>query len=343
MSHRKRFLLDSGGGFAILKTLEKNKKKQFIVEILCNEGQKSSEIEGEILERESLQSSIRRHFGLKAKGTISSTEQGMADLLWDLYQTYNKSLTHKMLYRWHKMLTGNDQRVSDIGKYRTHPDPMQIISGRYDQHRVFFEAPPSKKVHEEMTRFINWFNKSDDSQSVLVRAAIVHVYFESIHPFEDGNGRIGRALVEKALSQSLGQPIFIAISEGISKRKKKYYDALASTNRTLDIQKWLEYFAEVIIQAQEKSIALIQFLMAKSQLMKRLESHLNLRQKKILLRMFNEGLTGFSGGLSAENYIKITKASRATATRDLKDLINKGALYKTGDLKHTRYWINLKI
>lgn len=340
-SLEKNFLLMSGGGFAVLKTLEEEKKKQFIVEILCAEGINSSEIEGEILERESLQSSIRRHFGFIERGEISPKESGVGDLLWSMYSTYEQHLSHEMLFTWHKMLMDGNSRISDIGTYRTHDDPMQIVSGRLDQPRVCFEAPPSSRIHREMTQFIQWFNESLTQESALVRAAITHIYFEIIHPFEDGNGRIGRALVEKALSQSLGEPVLLAVSQGIIRRKKEYYEALASCNRTLEIQNWIQFFAGVIIDSQNETLSLIYFLIAKSNLMNQLKGVLNNRQEKVLLRIFAEGVKGFSGGLSAENYIKITKTSRATATRDLNDLVEKGALYKTGTLKHARYWLNI--
>ena len=340
----QKFLQGVGGSFAVLKHLEDKKKRQFIVEILCTEGLNSAEIEGEILQRESLQSSIQRHFGLSIDNKkIPSKEEGMGDLMWRVYDTYDQILTHEMLFEWHTLFMGNQFRVSDIGKYRTHKEPMQIISSRFDKQTVYFEAPPSKIINKEMNKFIKWFNDSRHKESILTRAAIAHVYFESIHPFEDGNGRIGRALVEKSLSQSLNQPTLIAVSEIITRRKKEYYAALAECNKTLNIAKWIKFFAEVIVQSQEKSLSLIHFLMAKSKLMNQLKGKINKRQEKVLLRIFTEGLTGFSGGLSAENYIAITKTSRATATRDLADLVEKGALYKTGQLRHSRYWLNINV
>lgn len=340
-SLEKTFFQGTGGAFAVLKHLDEEKKKKFIIEILCTEGLKSAEIEGEILERESLQSSIRRHFGLtNGNKTPFPKEQGMGDLMWKVYDTYDQTLTHEMLYEWHALLMTGEPTISDRG-YRTHKDPMQIVSGRYDRQRVYFEAPPSCDVYNEMAEFIKWFNDSRDKESVLARAAVAHVYFESIHPFEDGNGRIGRAIVEKSLSQSLGKPTLIAVSQVIARRKKEYYAALGACNKTLNIGKWLTFFAEVIVQSQKDSLCLVNFLMAKSKLMNGLTGKINARQEKALMRMFTEGIKGFSGGLSAENYIAITKTSRATATRDLADLVEKGALYKTGQLRYTRYWLNL--
>ncbi len=147
----KRFFQGAGGVFAILKHLDDEKKRRFIVDILCTEGLKSAEIEGAILERESLQSSIQRHFGLVAEnGKASPREQGMGELMWRMYDTYDATLTHEMLFEWHELLMNNDPRISDIGKYRTHKEPMQIVSGRYDKQTVYFEAPPSTSVSKEM-------------------------------------------------------------------------------------------------------------------------------------------------------------------------------------------------
>ena len=334
----KSFLQGAGGAFAVLKHLGDEKKRQFIVEILCVEGLNSAEIEGEILQRESLQFSIQRHFGFSIKNQkIPSKEQGMGDLMWDTYDTYDQVLTHEMLHNWHRLLMGKKSKLSDVGRYRTHTNPMQIISERLDKQTIYFEAPPSKDVRKKMDIFIKWFNESRNKESILARAAIAHVYFESIHPFEDGNGRIGRALVEKALSQSLKQPTLIAISQVVTQRKKEYYAALAACNKTLNVEKWVKYFAEVIVQSQDDSLRLINFLMAKSKLMSRFIGKINERQEKVLLRIFAEGLKGFSGGLSAKNYTAIAKTSTATATRDLADLVKRGAMYKTGQLRHTRY------
>jgi Fic family protein len=191
-----------------------------------------------------------------------------------------------------------------------------------------------------MKAFIAWFNSSYKKGSILERAAVAHLYFENIHPFEDGNGRIGRLLVEKILSQEIGRPVLIAVSRILERRKKEYYAELGKCNHTLEVQDWVNFFAQVIVQAQEESLELLHFLIQKSKLLISLIGKLNSRQEKALLRMFEEGVNGFKGGLSAENYIAITKASRATATRDLADMVEKGALVKTGELRHTRYWIN---
>lgn len=338
----KQFLLGVGSTIAYLKTIDANEYNRFMVEILSWEGAESSKIEGEILDRESLQSSIKHHFGINHnRKKESEKEARMAKLLCNVYETFEQPLTHEMLWEWHAMLFKDSSSIDDRGKYRTHDEPMQIVSNRYDSPKVFFEAPPSKRVFQEMTDFIDWFNSTNRPSSILGRAAIAHVYFESIHPFEDGNGRIGRVLSEKILSQAVGRPVLIAISKWLEKRKKEYYSELEKCNRTLEVQDWVEFFASIILQAHEESMRLLYFLIEKSKMMHALTGQINERQMKVLLRMFAEGPEGFTGGLSAENYIAITKTTRATATRDLTNLVEKGALLKSGTLRHTRYRLNL--
>lgn len=331
----RAFLMGVGSSFAYLKTVGEQEYHRFIVEILSVEGEESSRIEGEILDRESLQSSIRQHFGIHTPPKRGlDRESRMAQLLCDVYESFDKPLSHEMLWRWHSLLFQEEG-----GKYRSHEEPMQIVSNRYDSPHIYFEAPPSARVFEEMEAFINWFNSTDGS--ILGRAAICHLYFESIHPFEDGNGRIGRVIAEKMLSQCVRQPTLIAISKMLEKRKKEYYAELEKCNRTLEAQDWTQFFARVIVEAHEESMRLLYFIIEKSKMLNSLSGKINLRQTKVLLRMFAEGPAGFKGGLSAENYITIAKTTRATATRDLADLVEKGALVKTGELRHTRYRLNL--
>ena len=175
----------------------------------------------------------------------------------------------------------------------------------------------------------------------LTRAGIAHFYFECIHPFEDGNGRIGRALAEKALAQSLGEPTRIALSRAIIHRQAAYYQALESAGRSLDITAWLLWFADTVLAAQSWSERRLIRLIERTRMFDRLRGRLNPRQEKALLRLFREEPEGFEGGLSAENYRRITRASSSTATRDLADLVAKGALRRTGERRHTRYWLDL--
>jgi Fic family protein len=204
-----------------------------------------------------------------------------------------------------------------------------------------FEAPPSNKLPREMDGFIEWFNSTAPGGSrplpAVTRAGAAHLYFESIHPLEDGNGRIGRAIAEKSLAQSLGQPTLIVLAATILAQRARYYDALEAANKGTEITEWLAWFAGITLEAQRRTLELTEFLIEKTKLLDRLEGQLNDRQKKTLLRMFKEGPEGFKGGLSAGNYGTFTGASPATTTRDLVDLTEKGVLLRIGELRHARY------
>jgi Fic family protein len=243
------------------------------------------------------------------------------------------------------MLTAGRRDLKNVGAYRTHNETMQIISGPIGNPKIHFEAPPSAAMEKEMEGFVIWFNDTaphgDAAVPALTRAGIAHLYFATIHPFEDGNGRIARALAEKALSQAVGQPTLIALSQTIQKNRKSYYEALQHSNGDNEITAWLVYFADTTLQAQDATQCMIDFLIQKTKLYDRVKDQLNQRQEKALARIFREGVEGFKGGLSAENYISITGASRATATRDLQNLVEKGVVIRTGVLKSTRYHLNI--
>lgn len=341
-------LLHSAGIFVgILKHVDPLDQQELTVNFLSDEALKTSEIEGELLNRESLQSSIRRHFGLSTDGrrAIPPKEQGVAEMMLSLHHTWHAPLTGELLCDWHRMVMAGHWHIDEIGRYRSHGDPMQVVSGYAGREKVHFEAPPARVVPGEMERFISWFNQSapDGKRPLpaLIRASIAHLYFVCIHPFADGNGRIGRAVAEKALSQCLGGPTLIALSHQIQGERKRYYQALEANNRELHINNWIDYFSTTILAAQDYSRQCVEFLIEKSKLYGRLKGQLNPRQEKVITRLFRAGVEGFTGGLSAENYIRITGASRATATRDLHDLVEKQALYRTGRLKHTRYYLNI--
>lgn len=342
-----RFLRDSGMLLGATRHTHEQDKLGLIVELTCDEALKTSEIEGEFLNRDSVQSSIRKQFGLQAdKKNIPPAEKGIAEMLVDLHFNFSGPLTHKTLFAWHKMLLGGRKDLKDTGKYGTHKESMVVVSGPVGKQKIHFEAPPSKTVKKEMEQFVKWFNrtgpKGKEPLPSLTRAALAHLYFVSIHPFEDGNGRIGRALSEKALAQNLGQPTLIALSRTIEKGRKAYYKNLQSSNKNNKITDWVVYFSRTILEAQAYSQSLVDFLIEKTRFFDRMRGQLNKRQDKVITRMFKEGPEGFKGGLSAENYISISKTSRATATRDLQDLVKKGALNRIGELKSTRYFLNVK-
>ena len=340
----ERFLKGNGMFAGIVKHMGAPDQEQLVIEAISTEALTTSEIEGELLDRASVQSSIRKQFGLAAdKRRAGPAEQGVAEMMVDLYRSFAKPLADESLFGWHRMLTRGRRDLKDVGRYRTGKEPMQVVSGGREFPKVHFEAPPSSKVAREMARFVKWFNRTAPGGAepipALTRAGIAHLYFESIHPFEDGNGRIGRGIAEKALAQSLGQPTLIALAATILARRKEYYAALEAANKGTEVTRWLSWFSEMTIEAQQRTAAQIDFLVEKTKLLDRLRGQLNGRQQKALLRMLREGPDGFKGGLSASNYSTITGASPATTTRDLADMVDKGALRRTGERRHARYFV----
>jgi Fic family protein len=342
----RQFLLRSGEFIGAFRHIDADDKDRLRIELISDEAVKTSAIEGELLDRDSVQSSVLHQFGLgPERPRIPPAERGIAEMMVDLYRSFAAPLSDRTLFRWHRMLLGDSRDIKIIGGYRKHPDPMQVVSGPLHRRKVHFEAPPSGGVPDDMKAFNAWFNgtapKGKRPLAPLARAGIAHLYFVSIHPFEDGNGRIGRAISEKVLAQGLGQPSLIALAQTIESRRKAYYAALERNNKTNEITDWLIYFGQTILDAQTTSLKRLEFYLAKARFYERLRSQMNERQDKVIARMFREGIGGFKGGLSAENYISIARTSRATATRDLQDLVSKGALAKTGELKHTRYFLRL--
>ena len=336
----------SGLLFGSTKHIAEGDQTILIVELMSDEALKTSEIEGEYLDRESLQSSIRKNLGLNAPTKkVTPAEAGISEMMVDLYQHFETPLTEELLFEWHRLLCSGRRDLDVVGGYRTHDDPMQIVSNRFGDNRVFFEAPPSATMPSEMNRFFSWYRATSPGGSKtllpLARAGIAHFYFLNIHPFEDGNGRIARAISEKALSEDAGQASLISLSTIIEAEKKDYYASLGAHNHTCELTDWLIYFSRIILDAQSRTLEIVEFLIEKTKFYDRYQPMMNERQQKVVSRLFSAGPTGFAGGLSAKNYMTISKTSSSTATRDLQGLVSKGILKMTGERKGTRYWLNL--
>ena len=290
----ERFLIGGGVFVGAVKHLRDEERDQLTIEAMSAEALTTSEIEGEILNRASVQSSIQRQMGLTSDHRrVAPAEQGVSEMMVSLYKTFSAPLSETMLFEWHRSLMKGRRDLIEVGMYRTSAEPMQVVSGAIDASKVHFEAPPSNEVPFEMDGFIEWFNRtapgSAEPLPALTRAGAAHLYFESIHPFEDGNGRIGRAIAEKSLAQNLGQPTLIALAATILARRASYYVALEAANKRNEIANWLAWFAGITIEAQRRTLTLVEFLIAKTKLFDRLSGQLNERQKKALLRMFEEG------------------------------------------------------
>jgi Fic family protein len=245
------------------------------------------------------------------------------------------------------MIMNGRTDLRTIGAYRTHDEPMQIVSGPVHAPKVHFEAPASTRLPAEMAAYWKWLDvsgpKGDAPAAPVSRAGVAHIWFESIHPYEDGNGRLGRAISEKVLAQGFPTPAVTGMATTLLRHRKAYYAQLEHAHCDLDVTDWLLWFAAKAIEAQRRTLQKLEFVLEKSRLMDRLRGQLNPRQEKALLRLFAAGPDGFAGGLSAANYMSITGAPSATTTRDLTALVAMSALTRTGEHRSTRYRLNIEI
>jgi len=332
----------------ITKALSESSHTQTTIDILVSEAIKTSEIEGEYLSRKDVMSSVRNNLNLNTsyEDVKDNRAKGIGALVTDVQNSFKSPLTNDILFNWHRQLLSHEKQLT-IGNWRTHEEPMQVISGAMGKQKIHFEAPASKDVPKEMNQFIQWFNASapDGTNPIKfpsIRSAIAHLYFESVHPFEDGNGRIGRAIAEKALLQTLGSPLLISLSTSIEKEKNQYYTVLEKSQRSNEITPWLEFFIDIILKALDSSESIIDFTLKKAKLFDKYKHELNERQLKVLRRMLDEGTDGFEGGMTTKKYIGITKTSKATATRDLQNLLEIGLFEMFGKGRNTSYQINFK-
>ena len=315
-------------------------------------------IEGELLSMDTVRSSVMRRLGLAASGPADRHVDGLVAVINDATTAHVQPLDEDRLCRWQSALfpggTSGIRRIA-VGRYRDHDDPMQIVSGAPGREVVHYEAPPSRDVPAQMQRFLQWFAESaptDDaitstnSTTVdpLARAAIAHLWFESIHPFEDGNGRIGRAIVDMAVAQHLHQSVRLySLSRQLLASRSGYYDSLNSAQRgDLDVTAWVGWFARQCTAAYESASQVIDRALEKRHFWDRHAGRgLNERQRKSLQRLLDAGDGGFEGGMNAEKYIKMTGTSKATATRDLADMVANGQLWTSGAGKALRYYITV--
>lgn len=341
------FAVETGEVSGMLNALPDTMQQETLMQLMLTEAIKSSEIEGEYLSRTDVMSSIRNNLGLNPVPEVLSDQRaaGIGALMVDVRKTYKLPLTTDKLMEWHQLLMNSSKGIN-AGSWRKGLEPMQVVSGRMGKETIHFEAPPSERVPAEMDAYLDWFNRTapDGAMEIsnpIIRAAIAHLYFESIHPFEDGNGRMGRAIAEKALSQTMGRPVMLSLSRTIAANKTAYYDALALGQQSNEISPWIKYFAELSLEAQKEAKMLVDFTLQKTLFFDRFKTQLNDRQLKVIRKMLDTGPAGFEGGMTAKKYIAITKASKATATRDLQLLTALKVFSPTGAGRNIHYTLNL--
>jgi len=336
-----RARLAQGKVLGATQLLDASLTLEAVAAILVEDGVTTSAIEGERLDLEAVRSSVARHLGLPTAGLPAPPRavDGLIEVLLDATRHFASHLTTERLFGWQASLfpTGySGLHQIRTGALREH-EPMQVVSGRIGHERVHFTAPPREVLELELGRFLAWFNgdasKSATDLDGLIRAGLAHLWFVTLHPFEDGNGRLARAITDMALSQDEHQPMrFFSLSAQILRERESYYDILERTQRgALDVTDWLAWFlvqVEASATAAEKTVA---NTLAKARFWLRHQAaNLNERQRKALNRLLDAGRDGFEGGINTRKYMSLTKTSRATAYRELANLVEKGCLMPTG-------------
>jgi len=316
-------------GFKIQQTAQ--------ADVLVEEALKTSAIEGEKLDPDAVRSSVGRRLGLPDAGLKEIRDQkveGLVEILLDATANCSKKMTIERIWSWHAALfpTGYSGMVKiSVGQWRNDSKgPMQVISGPIGQEKIHFEAPSAKKLDKEMQTLIAWINTKDQLDGII-RAGLAHIWFITIHPFDDGNGRIARTLTDMLLARDENNPKrFYSLSSQIMAERNEYYEILKATQSgTCDITEWLKWFLECMNRAILNSNTLVKRIMTKARVWQEFaQIRLHERQIKIINRLLDAGAGSFEGGLKNKKYMEIAHTSRATAQRELADLVNKGILIR---------------
>jgi Fic family protein len=332
-----RARLAQGKVLGAARMLDANLTREAVAAILVEDGLTTSAIEGERLDLDAVRSSVARHLGLPSAGLAKPPRavDGLIDVLLDATQHHEQPLTAKRLCGWQAALfpTGHsglhEIRVGELrGK-----EPMQVVSGGIGKEKIHFIAPSRKGLDAELKRFLKWFNTPPAGLDGITRAGLAHLWFVTLHPFEDGNGRLARAITDMALSQDENQTKrMFSLSAQILRERESYYDILERTQRGgLDASEWLAWFFVQIDAAATAAEQTVSNTLAKARFWLKHHSgtDINERQRKVLNRLLDAGQAGFEGGINTRKYMSLTKTSRATAYRELADLVAKGCLQAT--------------
>ncbi len=331
-----------------LAVLGFEQKLELAAEAWSQEAMATAAIEGERLDLAAVRSSVARRLGVGQQDGPNAPRnvEGLLDIMDDAVAHCGDTLSHERLYAWQAALfpTGYSSMTKiKVGGYREHAEPMQIVSGRIGREQIHYEAPPSERVHEEMERLLGWFNAAAEPDT-LVRAALAHLWFETIHPFEDGNGRVGRVIVDLVLARDSGETSrLFRTSQRLLDRRNDYYSQLERAQHGgLDVTDWVCWFVEQMQAACDAASKVIDDALVKARFwLDHSNKVLNERQRKVMNLLLNAGPGGFEGGMSTKKYESIASTSRATASRELIELEALDLLEHVGAGRSTRYYVNL--
>lgn len=340
--------------FGQISTIEKflgtHYSKELLLDVMSDEVMSTSLIEGEILQRSSVRSSVNKilKLGIEENYRGSLESDFLVQIIIDA-KTNHALLDKLRLSSWHKALfPAKKSGLMDInsGEYRTHEEEMKILSGAFGKEKIHYIAPPSSEIERMMELFFEWLN-ADNETNLILKSIVAHLYFVLIHPFEDGNGRLARAINDYILSLAkLSNASFYSISFAISDNRKEYYALLDDicTKEDLDISKWIEWFVGIIHKSLDETLLRIKSIEQKTLFWDRFRDvEFNARQKKVILKMLSTLPAKFEGGMRVQKYVTLTKTTRITANRDLLDLIAKGVMQSFGSGRGVYYELNLSV
>ena len=307
---------------------------ELTAETLTNEAVTTSAIEGVHVDESVVMSSICRALGVTTPPmgfAKDARAEGIAAMILAVRREWNDPLSAALVRRWHGDLMSGDVGRVTVGEFRK--TSVFVVRRHADgTEEVRFEAPPSARVAGEVRDFVGaWKRIAKTPEDVAFKAALMHPHFESIHPFEDGNGRVGRALVAKVLAEGLGAPLVLPVSTVIARHRAAYYDEINEASRTLDWTNWCAFFIPVLTEIMTSFVAAMRFVKAKRDYLEKYESGFSERAKKVILRMFEDGEKGAKGVLSAAKWMRMAKVSKPTAIADLQMLEKQGAVVRIGD------------
>ena len=338
---------------AAFKTLSKALKMpqdlEVVARALTDEAVKTSAIEGVNVDESVVMSSICKALGVAytPKGFTKDTRaEGVAQMMLVVRKKWKAPLTAKLLTDFHAALMAGEEKRVTVGAFRSHREPMRVIRRRADgMVEIRYEAPPSEQVPKEIAAFVKrWKEPAVKPRDIALKAAMLHPHFESIHPFEDGNGRVGRALVAKVIAEGLDLPLILPVSPVIARHRAAYYDEINEASRTLDWTNWAAFFIPVLTEMLTDFVAAMRFVKAKREYLAKFEGVFSERAKKVILRMFEDGEAGARGVLSAAKWMRMAKVSKPTATRDLGELLSQGAILSEGlGGPETKYRLNCSL
>ena len=328
----------------VKNAIRKRVDAKAIAVAMADEAIKTSAIEGVRVDETVVMSSICRALGMPTIPigfTRDVRAEGVAQMVIAVKRDWDKPICSALMTDWHAVLLANDNRGLRVGAFREHP--VQVVRrDAYGEIEVMFEAPPSERVSREIAAYCRkWRGKTTSAVDVALKAAMLHPHFESIHPFDDGNGRIGRALVAKVIAEGLGVDVVLPVSTVIMRHRKDYCEEIHRASQSLDWTNWAKFFIPILTETLTDFITVAQFVAAKGEYLSRYESRISERAKKVIVRLFRDGPSGVGAGLSAAKWMRMTKVSKPTATRDLEELAKIGAIIREGEGAATHYHLNI--